>query len=606
MRDEGEEPEGEATTPPAGALVAAAVARDRTRGGAHPLGTVPPGDASSSTPPSSDETPSGAGAVRSPAPTLGAYAVGAGSARVVVNMACIEANIAAGGRRLKGPERNREIRDDVDQRAPTKPQQQPGVLLPARLVAAGASGRRRSSAGEAELRARRSPDSGSGGGVKVARSEEDDELDCRYRATERRGQQQVRARRVDAVTTTTRRHTHPQQPSASEAEASPPRPSELTLEDPLAPVDAPKPGSEAEVSIAAAGGDVHISAASAAAEPTGEKATRPSRAPRHPRVVEPRSAPPTIRGHLLHSVITTTVDSLWQVSPRRVLEYSPGALHNVGWLPLTSWYNLGVTVFASWTLHAQTAALCAWMLLIQLTGLGVPVGHQRHFCIIFGSQYLGSLASMGTIITLVLGLFISLVVSRWWDMRVQYAQMHSVIVDLALTFVQQMESADEDGAQRIAEIATSEFLRLLNLIHVLFLSQAGEKEGTIATAKALQWGARHASRVRSRDGMESPHPTPTASSVRGGSAWFRRGDEPTNDRKPHSDNRREHSAIFVGDDVLGKHPAKLAMEDCAAMGLVTEDEWERLAEAQAAGMPRFMTASCWAGSEGNDEPRPST
>jgi hypothetical protein len=31
-----------------------------------------------------------------------------------------------------------------------------------------------------------------------------------------------------------------------------------------------------------------------------------------------------------------------------------------------------------------------------------------------------------------------------------------------------------------------------------------------------------------------------------------------------------------------------------AMGLVTPDEWDRLAEVQAMGMPRFMTAQCWA------------
>ena len=42
--------------------------------------------------------------------------------------------------------------------------------------------------------------------------------------------------------------------------------------------------------------------------------------------------------------------------------------------------------------------------------------------------------------------------------------------------------------------------------------------------------------------------------------------------------------------VPGKHPAKLMLEDCVAMGLVTPDEWERLAEVQAVGMPRFMTA----------------
>ena len=72
---------------------------------------------------------------------------------------------------------------------------------------------------------------------------------------------------------------------------------------------------------------------------------------------------------------------------------------------MLSFYNLGVTVFASWELHFQTALLCAWTLLIQLTGLGVPEEHQQHFCLIFGTAYLGSLANMGTIITLVLGLF---------------------------------------------------------------------------------------------------------------------------------------------------------------------------------------------------------
>jgi|AntAceMinimDraft_1070359.scaffolds.fasta_scaffold32000_1 hypothetical protein len=90
-------------------------------------------------------------------------------------------------------------------------------------------------------------------------------------------------------------------------------------------------------------------------------------------------------------------------------------------------------------------------------------------------------------------------------MRVQYAQMHSVILDLAVTFVQQMKTtpkppdsslpsdspthrgdactpttgncAHERGCRerdRVASAAKREFLRLLNLTHVLFLSQAGE------------------------------------------------------------------------------------------------------------------------------------
>jgi hypothetical protein len=81
-----------------------------------------------------------------------------------------------------------------------------------------------------------------------------------------------------------------------------------------------------------------------------------------------------------------------------------------------------VTVFGSKSLHAQTLVLCAWTAVIHATsGLGIAYQHQQHFKAIFGTAYLGSLASMGVIIALVLGLFISLVVQRWWEVRVQYA-----------------------------------------------------------------------------------------------------------------------------------------------------------------------------------------
>ena len=74
---------------------------------------------------------------------------------------------------------------------------------------------------------------------------------------------------------------------------------------------------------------------------------------------------------LLQSAVTTTIDSLWQIKPPRLLEYSPRATHSLGWMPLFAWNNLGVTVFASWELHVQTALLMAWTLLLQVTGLGL-------------------------------------------------------------------------------------------------------------------------------------------------------------------------------------------------------------------------------------------
>ena len=378
------------------------------------------------------------------------------------------------------------------------------------------------------------------------------------------------------------------------------------------------------------------------------------------RGVTPLRAPP-IRHHLLQAHVTTSVDALWQVQPRRLLEYSPQLLHTVGWFPWPGSYDLGVTVFANWALHAQTALLLSWTALLHLTGLGVPLGHQRHFAAIFGTTYLGSLASMGVIITLVLGLFVSLLVQRWWDMRSGYALLHSSLLEAAVSFTQASETsrdptrhprggADEgadEGADAIAEDrsraerAHREFLRLLNLAHVLFLSQAGEKEHVVAAARALQRGGGFLARAFGRrvlvgaslrrrrrrqrtnppsldeDDHEDlddasgaptsmpPPPTPD-DSLRGGRSFAdartpRRGPrgETRPDTRPRggSGSRFESSSapVFLDNDILGKHVTHLGVDDCVAMGLVTPDEWDRLTRAQSVGMPRFVVALCWAG-----------
>ena len=373
------------------------------------------------------------------------------------------------------------------------------------------------------------------------------------------------------------------------------------------------------------------------------------------RGVTPLRAPP-IRHHLLHAHVTTTVDALWQVQPRRLLEYSPQLLHTVGWFPWPGSYNLGVTVFASWALHAQTALLLSWTALLHLTGLGIPLEHQRHFAAIFGTAYLGSLASMGVIITLVLGLFVSLLVQRWWDMRSGYALLHSSLLEAAVSFTQASETtrdppgrsrggghprggadevtdenADEDRSR--AETARREFLRLLNLAHVLFLSQAGEKEHVVVAARALQRGGRFVARAfgrrvlvgaslrrRRRGGKNEgqqesiddasgatsapPPPTPDDStpddSLRGGRSIAahrtpRSCATPETRPRGGSGSGSSSAPVFLDDDILGKHVTHLGVDDCVAMGLVTPDEWDRLTRAQSVGMPRFVVALCWAG-----------
>ena len=111
------------------------------------------------------------------------------------------------------------------------------------------------------------------------------------------------------------------------------------------------------------------------------------------------------------------------------------------------------------------------------------------------------------IIALVLGLFISLVVQRWWDVRSQYATFHHALLELAVAFAADARLGTERQTKKSAITAVSarfltpndvvkrlpslpslpktcddyeetrhaELFRLLNLAHVLFLSQAGER-----------------------------------------------------------------------------------------------------------------------------------
>lgn len=224
---------------------------------------------------------------------------------------------------------------------------------------------------------------------------------------------------------------------------------------------------------------------------------------------------PFLSLNLLRAAVTTDVDGLFQLHPRRLLEYSPKDLHTKGWFPWPSSFHLSVTVFASPELHAQTLVLTAWTAAIHVTGLGVEDSKQSGFKAIFGTAYLGSLASMGVIIALVLGLFISLVVQRWWDVRSQYATFHHALLELAVAWsaadarlgtaesavsasVARAGSAErrekssessessEETTKRLRRDATRELFRLLNLAHVLFLSQAGEREHAVTGARRLR------------------------------------------------------------------------------------------------------------------------
>ena len=369
---------------------------------------------------------------------------------------------------------------------------------------------------------------------------------------------------------------------------------------------------------------------------------------------------------LLQAAVTTNVDGLWQVHPSRLLEYSPRALHTVGWFPWPSKLHLSVTVFANKSLHIQTLVIVAWTAIIHAThGLGINYTYQQHFKAIFGTAYLGSLASMGVIIALVLGLFISLVVQRWWEVRVQYAAFHHALLELANSFAVRSEYDLLSAATGVTTANTrtptsspstidtlnrkrksktlkkvkSELFRLLNLAHVLFLSQAGEREESVKGARALQRGEGRHNFLFRRNNLKKLSQTERTSAFGGDDAAATRPSSPldaddveitvehdetcsgtdnsldadtsaarvrsdsidenttTPPRNPmskQSGHVRNSTVIFQDDDILSKHVTHLDHDDLIALGLVTPEEWETLRNARTAGMPRFSAVLIWA------------
>ena len=208
---------------------------------------------------------------------------------------------------------------------------------------------------------------------------------------------------------------------------------------------------------------------------------------------------------------------------------------------------------------------------------------QSGFKAIFGTAYLGSLASMGVIIALVLGLFISLVVQRWWDVRSQYATFHHALLELAVAFAadarlgterqtkksaitavsarfphaeRRRETSSEssessENLRRLRRDATRELFRLLNLAHVLFLSQAGEREHAVTGARRLRRAGRFFSTpsrfVSSRDARNARGRNDEGSSLDEslGDEATRRVSDPSDDSIGDSGARRGVDAVAV-------------------------------------------------------------
>lgn len=181
--------------------------------------------------------------------------------------------------------------------------------------------------------------------------------------------------------------------------------------------------------------------------------------------------------------VTAFHDTVWQSDPPRMLRYKPAVLHSWGWVPGLIPRNFKGTVFRDPHVWTQIAGLWTWMLLIRATGLFAAPRDIKAFVLFFGAPYMAAILNLCMVITFTLGLFVTLVVNRWWDIRVNYGAARSLSIELAYivsTNLRAAKGAAGGGARPLSEsqnaFARSEVVRYLNFAHLLMLCEAQRAE----------------------------------------------------------------------------------------------------------------------------------
>ena len=92
--------------------------------------------------------------------------------------------------------------------------------------------------------------------------------------------------------------------------------------------------------------------------------------------------------------------------------------------------NLSAFHHVSLSKHTALPVPCR---IIHGTGLGLPKAYLNTFVMLFGTNLLGGTFNVTLMQIFIQGLFVTLVINRWWQIRSLYAKVHSVTVDLAIT-----------------------------------------------------------------------------------------------------------------------------------------------------------------------------
>jgi len=255
------------------------------------------------------------------------------------------------------------------------------------------------------------------------------------------------------------------------------------------------------------------------------------------------------------SPITRHSDVVWQENPSRILKYRASTLHLYGWVPFLIWRNVKATVFGNYRLYLQSIVLVSWMVVIHLTGLGAPTRDIQAFVRIFSTQYMGAVFNVGTVVVFILGLFVTLVINRWWAMRAVYAKLASHTVDVVTVISNVIRHPDNRDDPRVKR-ARTELIRFLNLGHLLVLTQADGQSRHFYKNQMLE---------TLYNKIIGKFPSRKVPKI---------GEDSSN--------------------TWQKAARDISFLDLNAEGLVNVDEWQHIVDSEKRGMPRYVLAYHWA------------
>mmetsp|Transcript_4452 Transcript_4452/g.15924 ORF Transcript_4452/g.15924 Transcript_4452/m.15924 type:complete len:701 (+) Transcript_4452:462-2564(+) len=272
---------------------------------------------------------------------------------------------------------------------------------------------------------------------------------------------------------------------------------------------------------------------------------------------------------------------LWQDHPRRLLRYKPAMVHRWTWIPLPYLRVFTVSVFGNAFIYFQSAILIGWCAVVHATGLGFSTDAQLSFIQVFGTAYLGSLANMGTIIALVLGLFITLVVNRWLDISSRYSTLRSTSLDLVMLARNYLvvpkprdchgssSSSREayDTAVKCADYAKRELVRYINAGHLCLLA--------LVSTNVISTGSSPRRIVCEEDESEAislaTMPTTEGESIKGTSQSSDQPETPASFRSSTEQfEARSSSSAPLDKRCKAKHEAKVVHEEAGAVKAFVE------------------------------------